>query len=79
MSTDLEKWRTVDISSTTKSAGVAESPVPSTDPPRSLTTTFAPSLANHSATSLPIPRPAPVTIATFPSTLLVTLSPLEVL
>ena len=33
------------ISATTKSAGVAESPVQSTDPPRSLTTTFAPSSA----------------------------------
>ncbi len=34
---------------------------------RSLTTTLAPSRARRSATCCPIPRPDPVTIATFPS------------
>ena len=42
-------------------------PVPSVLTPRSLTTTFAPSLANISAISRPMPRPAPVTIATLPA------------
>ncbi len=39
-------------------------PVPSTPPPRSFTTTFAPLLASSKACCLPIPPPAPVTIAT---------------
>src|SRR4029434_6823595 len=42
-------------------------PVPSKCAPRSFTTTFAPSLAKRSASSRPMPRPAPVTIATLPS------------
>src|SRR5262249_51867245 len=42
-------------------------PVPSKWAPRSFTTTFAPCLAMSSASSRPIPRPEPVTIATFPS------------
>ena len=55
------------ISATTSSAGVASEPVPSGDPPRSFTTTLAPSAANKSACSRPIPRPAPVMMATRPS------------
>src|SRR4030095_12764028 len=42
-------------------------PVPSRAPPRSFTSTDAPSRASASACSRPIPPPAPVTIATFPS------------
>src|SRR5882672_7196184 len=52
------------ISSTTSSAGVAEVPEPSAAPPGSLTTTLAPSAAQSSAISRPIPRPAPVTMTT---------------
>src|SRR3954453_883398 len=55
------------ISATTCCAGVASVPAPSLAPPRSLTTTRAPSRANSSACSRPIPRPAPVMIATRPS------------
>src|SRR5262245_44755018 len=56
------------ISATTSWAGVAVgAPVPSKCAPRSFTTTFAPSLAMSNASSLPMPRPAPVTIATLPS------------
>jgi hypothetical protein len=55
------------ISSTTCCAGVASLPLPSFAPPRSLTTTLAPSDANSSACSRPMPRPAPVMIATRPS------------
>src|SRR4051794_16022687 len=55
------------ISATTCCAGVASVPVPSLAPPTSLTTTRAPSRANKSACSRPIPRPAPVMIATRPS------------
>src|SRR2546423_6201026 len=55
------------ISSTTCWAGVRSSPVPSMAPPRSLTTTLAPSWANKSACSRPMPRPAPVMMATRPS------------
>ena len=52
------------MNATTSSAGPAAAPVPSTEPPRSFTTTFAPCAANSFAISAPIPRPAPVTIAT---------------
>src|SRR5438309_1218025 len=55
------------ISSTTCWAGVRSSPEPSMAPPRSLTTTLAPSEANSSACSRPMPRPAPVMTATRPS------------
>src|SRR6476469_5015187 len=55
------------ISWTTWSAGLRSPPVPSTLPPRSLTTTLAPCLANDSACSRPMPRPAPVTMAILPS------------
>src|SRR4051812_38441386 len=55
------------ISSTTCCAGEVSAPVPSTLPPRSLTTTLAPCRANDRACSRPIPRPAPVTMATRPS------------
>ena len=55
------------ISVTTSAAGPASCPDPSISAPRSLTTTAAPSLASSVATDLPIPRPAPVTIATRPS------------
>jgi hypothetical protein len=49
------------------SAGAASPPVPSTPPPRSLTTTCAPRDASSNAYSRPSPWPAPVTIATRPS------------
>src|SRR5450755_2494003 len=52
------------ISSTTSSAGAALDPEPSAAPPGSLTTTLAPSAAQSSAISRPIPRPAPVTMTT---------------
>ena len=55
------------ISSTTCWAGPASFPVPSIEPPRSFTTTLAPWWASMSECSRPIPRPAPVTIATRPS------------
>ena len=55
------------ISSTTCWAGVASLPEPSAAPPRSLTTTAAPSFANSKACSRPRPRPAPVMMATRPS------------
>ena len=53
------------ISATTASAA-SPAPVPSTPPPRSFTTTFAPRLANSIAWQRPMPPPAPVTIATLP-------------
>ena len=56
------------ISLTTSCAGEMSPPEPSISPPRSLTTTFAPWRARLSACSRPMPRPAPVTIATRPST-----------
>src|ERR1700737_1143314 len=59
------------ISSTTVSAGVSDPPGPSRAPPKSLTTTFAPRLANPSACARPRPLPAPVTMATRPSNLIV--------
>ena len=55
------------ISATTSCAGPESCPEPSTAAPRSLTTTEAPWTASSRATDLPIPRPAPVTIATRPS------------
>src|SRR3954470_17817 len=55
------------ISCTTCCAGLRSPPVPSTFPPRSLTTTLAPCRANDSACSRPMPRPAPVTMAILPS------------
>src|SRR4051812_41792520 len=63
------------ISSTTCCAGVASLPLPSLAPPRSLTTTLAPSDANSSACSRPMPRPAPVMIATRPSSVPMSSSP----
>src|SRR5947209_8504483 len=55
------------ISETTLSASSAPLPPPWRSLPRSLTTTFAPSLAKSSACSRPMPPPEPVMIATFPS------------
>ena len=52
------------ISSTTDCAAEMSAPEPSTAPPRSLTTTLAPSEAKSNACSRPMPRPAPVMIAT---------------
>src|SRR3954454_7177255 len=52
------------ISSTTSSAGAALGPAPSAATPGSLTTTLAPSPAQSSAISRPMPRPAPVTMMT---------------
>src|SRR5262245_53244120 len=54
------------MAATTSSAGVVDWPVPSTAPPRSFTTTAAPSSASSSAMPRPMPRPAPVTTATLP-------------
>jgi hypothetical protein len=59
------------ISSTTASAGDSEPPLPSRAPPKSLTTTLAPRLASPSACARPRPLPAPVTMATRPSNLIV--------
>src|SRR5882757_4733927 len=59
------------ISSTTTSAAVSDPPVPSRPPPKSLTTTLAPRLASPSACARPNPLPAPVTMATRPSNLIV--------
>src|SRR5438477_2166180 len=55
------------ISSTVCIAALGSPPSPCMSPPRSLTTTRAPSLAKRSACSRPRPRPAPVMIATLPS------------
>src|SRR3954468_14779602 len=55
------------ISPTTCWAGPVEAPSPLTVPPRSLTTTFAPSAASVIASARPMPPPAPVTTATRPS------------
>ena len=52
------------ISSTTSSAGAALLPEPSAATPGSFTTTLAPSAAQRSAISRPMPRPAPVTTTT---------------
>src|SRR5579885_670769 len=64
------------ISLTTSSAGERDCPVPSKCPPRSLTTTLHPCFAINSASSRPIPRPAPVMTATFPSNSAIVLVPL---
>src|SRR5437763_2974348 len=55
------------ISSTTCCAGARSAPSPCMSPPRSLTTTLAPSCAKSSACSRPRPRPAPVMMAIRPS------------
>src|SRR5690606_642046 len=52
------------ISSTTFSAASLLAPSPWVLPPRSLTTTLAPCLANSRACARPMPPPAPVTITT---------------
>src|SRR4051794_18898425 len=54
------------ISSTTDCAGRTSAPLPSAEPPTSLTTTRAPSRASSNACARPSPRPAPVTIAVRP-------------
>src|SRR5687767_883526 len=64
------------ISSTTASAGLS-SGEPSSDKPKSLTTTRAPARASSSASTRPRPRPAPVTIATLPSSDVVVMGPLS--
>src|SRR5262249_41245723 len=51
----------------TLSAAAELFPAPCVLPPRSLTTTRAPLLANRSACERPSPLPAPVMTATFPS------------
>jgi len=55
------------ISSTTCAAGPLSWPVPVGSTPGSFTTTRAPSSARYRATTRPIPRPAPVTVAALPS------------
>src|SRR6476619_4144174 len=55
------------ISRTTSCAGPVSAPSPASDAPRSFTTILAPACASARACSRPIPRPAPVTTATFPS------------
>src|SRR5262245_37960597 len=57
------------ISPTTRSAGPWSAPSPASDAPMSLTTTFAPAAPSASAISRPMPPPAPVTIATLPSSI----------
>ena len=59
-----------DLICSTTALAESLAPLPSTDPPRSFTTTFAPLLANSIACSLPRPPPAPVTITTFSSNLI---------
>src|SRR6202790_1802847 len=59
------------LSSTPSSAGAASDPEPSAATPGSLTTTLAPSAAQSSAISRPMPRPAPVTMMDLPSSDLV--------
>src|ERR687898_2210719 len=54
------------MSLTVRSASL-DAPSPPALPPRSLTTTLAPCLASSRAWPRPIPCPAPVTIATLPS------------
>ena len=60
-----------DLISSTTSSAASLAPLPSTLPPRSFTTTFAPRFASSRACCLPIPPPAPVTIATLSSNLIV--------
>ena len=55
--------------STTSSAGCLSPPSPWREAPTSLTMTLAPSEARRRASSRPIPRPAPVTMATLPSSI----------
>src|SRR6185437_10872533 len=55
------------ISATTFSAASELPPVPSSAPPRSLTTTLAPRRASSRAWQRPSPPPAPVTMATLPA------------
>src|SRR6185312_8098494 len=57
------------ISLTTSCAGPASAPAPSRLAPMSQTTTRAPSCASNSAIPRPMPRAAPVTIATLPATI----------
>src|ERR1700692_3490046 len=57
------------ISSTTSCAGPASVPAPSRLAPISQTTTLAPSCAINSAIPRPMPRAAPVTMATLPATM----------
>src|SRR5580704_12450511 len=57
------------ISSTTSCAGPASVPAPSRLAPISQTTTLAPSCAINSAMPRPMPRAAPVTMATLPATM----------
>src|SRR6204780_453261 len=57
------------ISSTTSCAGPASVPAPSRLAPISQTTTLAPSWAINSAMPRPMPRAAPVTMATLPATM----------
>src|SRR6185503_4382965 len=64
------------ISATTLSAA-ADRPVPSTVPPASLTSTFAPRAARPSAWQRPSPLPAPVTMATRSSKRMVAITPLR--
>ena len=52
---------------TTALAADGSRPLPSVAVPMSLTTTCAPSAASNRACDRPMPRPAPVTIATLPS------------
>jgi len=58
------------ISETTESAGVLSPPSPVSDAPMSFTTTLAPCAAMSFAIAAPMPRPAPVTTTTLPSTVL---------
>src|SRR5947208_4170068 len=53
------------------SAAECVPPLPSSDTPKSLTTTLAPSWARSLLTSRPMPFPPPVTAATFPSKIIV--------
>src|SRR5471030_2858595 len=57
------------MSATVLSASSPPLPPPWRSDPRSLTTTLAPSFAKSSACSRPMPPPAPVMIATLPSSM----------
>src|SRR5262249_5702151 len=57
------------MAATASSAGVSPLPAPAVETPTSFTTTGAPYAASRVASARPMPRPAPVTTATLPSSM----------